>query len=174
MRLGLTTAMLLGLAATPPPLAGQEAPSMRFHITADAGVSLQDGPSGVRFGRDMVSYGLRLTMARGQLHPWLDGARFDRPDLHCVSGLACNDSGWLARAGIAAPLAGDRDTAGPTAEARAGVGAGFADETAPSYLLGLTLLWRGIPWVVPGVEFRWEHIAGINFTMLAAGIRIGL
>lgn len=174
MRLGLTTAVLLGLAATPPPIAGQETPSTRFHITADAGVSLQDGFDGPRIGQDMVTYGLRLTAARERLHPWIDGGRFVRPDFACVSGLDCNDSGWLARAGLAAPFAGGHDTSGLNVEARAGVGAGFSDETSASYLLGVTLLWRAIPRIAPGIEFRWEHIAGINFTMLAAAIRIDL
>lgn len=174
MRLGLTMIALLAIAANPRPMAGQEAPSPRFHITAEAGFSVQDSFDGVRFGRDLVSYGVRLTAARWRLHPWIDGARFTRPAFECVSGVACNDSGWLARVGVSTPLGGDSPSEGAGAEARTGVGASFAEETSLSYLVGLTLLWRGLPRITPGVEFRWEHSAGINLTMVGARIGIEL
>lgn len=174
MRLGLTTVLLIAIAATARPAIGQEPPSTRFHLTAEAGVSVQEGFDGVRVGRDMISYGLRLTADRGRFHPWIDGGRFERPDLECVSGLQCNDSGWLARAGISVPLSGGSDGSGVSADARTGMGAAFAEDASLSYLLGLALHWHAMPRVAPGVEFRWEHLTSINLTMLAAGIRITL
>lgn len=174
MRVGLTIITLLASAAIPRPMQGQEAPSARFHITAETGFSVQDGFQGVRFGRDLVSYGLRATAARWRLHPWIDGARFTRPAFECVSGVACNDSGWLARVGVSAPLGGDSPGEGVGAEARTGVGASFAEDTSLSYLVGLTFLWRGVPRITPGLELRWEHSAGINLTMIGARIGIEL
>lgn len=162
-------------AAAAPSASAQEGPALRWNVTADAGISVQDGFDGVRFGRDMVSYGLRVTAARdGSLHPWVGGARFVRPDFECVPGLDCNDAGWLARAGIAVPLSRESDGSGLGAEARTGAGAAFAEETSFSYLIGFALLWHGIPRIAPMMEFRWEHVTGINLTMFAAGVRLDL
>lgn len=148
---------------------------MRFALTADAAASFQDNLGRLSLGRDMVTYGVRGTAVRRVgLHPWVDLAHFTRPELECVATLPCTRSGLVTRGGVTLPLSGRQDASGLTAEARGGVGAAFADDTSLSYLIGFGIQWRGIPRVSPLVEFRWEHIAGINLTMLAAGVRIDL
>lgn len=157
------------------PAEGKDGRSVRLSLTADAGASLQDNFGRVRVGRDMVTYGIRATaVRRAGLDPWVDLGRFTRPGLECVSGLRCARSGSLARAGVTLPLAAADDTAGLHAAVRGGVGAAFARETSLSYLIGFSLGWRQIPRLSPIAEVRWEHIAGLDFTMLAAGLRIDL
>lgn len=164
-----------GGVAIATPGSAQEAAPIGFHVTADAAASLRDGPDGVRLGRDMVVFGVRLTAThRGGYHPWVDGARFSRPDLECLPGRRCNDIGWLARAGVQLPLSSDERAAGVHAAARAGLGAAFSDDTSLSYLLGFLVNWRAAPRIAPLFEVRWEHIGNINHMLLAAGLRVDL
>lgn len=172
----LAAAAAVTSAGAARPAVAQDAATNRLHVTAHVGASLQDSFDGLRFGEDMVTFGLLLTAERpapAGLQPWVEAARFVRPDFECVSGLPCTRSGWLARAGFALPFS-DHEQPGLQAAARAGLGAGLAEEPTFSYLIGLGLHWRSIPWISPYGEVRWEHIAGINFTLIAVGIRLHL
>lgn len=167
--------ILLAGALFPQPVASQEAPSSRFHLSADLGASLHDGGSGMRVGRDMATYGLRLTaVRRSGLHPWIDAGRFSRPNFDCLPGFPCNDAGWSTRAGLHVPLTSDDGGTGVHAAARAGIGAAFSEEASLSYLLGFLLHWRAVPRFGPLFELRREHVGRINHTVFSVGARVDL
>lgn len=176
-----TVATLAAVGARP--LSGQgrgpagdyDAPSLRLALTVHAAASLQDNLGRFGVGRDVVTYGLRVTgVRRTGVHPWVDAGRFERPGLECVSTLPCARSGTLARAGVTIPLSPNFQEPGLHGSAHAGLGAAFADETSVSYTIGFGIDWRRIPRLSPTVGVRWEHIAGINFTMLTGGLRLDL
>ena len=158
---------------------GRRGPAMeetgpRFHLSARGAASLRNF-NGFRVGEDLVTYGISLGWARpGGIQPWVEGARFIRPGLDCLPSLPCEDEGWMARAGAILALSQDELEPGVHGSFRVGVGATFADETDWTYLVGIELLWRTLPRVAPFVEFRWDHVAGINMTMAGVGLRVEL
>lgn len=157
------------------PAAEYDSPPARLAVTAHAGASLQDNLGRFRVGRDVVTYGLRLTVDRqGGVHPWVDVGRFTRPGLECLATLPCARSGSLARAGLTLPLSANHREPGLHGAAHGGVGAAFADETSFSYVIGFAIDWRQMPRLSPMVGIRWEHIGGINFAMLSGGLRFDL
>lgn len=121
----------------------------------------------------MLTYGVRFTLVRsGGPHPWVDAGGFVRPDFECVTGLACNDEGWLLRAGLVLGLVGDPSRTGLHAGLRGGLGAAGSEDVTLAYLMGLGIRWQGIPHVAPFTEIRWEHITGMNLNMIAAGLSV--
>lgn len=154
---------------------GTEPPAIRLSLTGHAGASLQENLGRFRVGRDAVTYGLRVTaVRRAGLQPWVDVGAFRRPGLECLSTLPCARSGSLARAGVTIPLSPRHQEPGLHGAAHGGLGAAFAGQTSFSYTIGFAVDWRRIPRLSPTVGVRWEHIAGINFTMLAGGLRLDL
>ncbi len=147
------------------------APRLQLAVEGAASVG---GAGGFAVARDMVSFGLRATLPRSGLQPWLDGARFTRPDFECIPGIECAQEGWLVRGGVEAPLSQDPSEPGVHAGLRAGAGASFAEKTALSYLMGIELFWRVAPRLAPYAEFRWERIAGLNLTLAGIGLRVDL
>jgi hypothetical protein len=178
----VTVAVIIGiLAATP--CVGQ-APEERdggptIRATATAGLSLRDSPAGFRFGKDVRALALRLQLARrGGIEPWVEVGGFDRVDIDCaaVGDAPCNETGITARAGASALLgASGGDRPGVRGELLLGLGAGFADETMLSYLLGLEAQWAQWPGILPVIGVRYERFPGLtNVGMAHAGIRIQL
>ena len=155
-----------------------EGPIVR--ATATAGLSLRDGPTGFRFGKDARAVALRLQLVRrGGLEPWIELGGFDRAGFDCstLGDVPCNESGVTARAGVSALLGPSRagDAPGLRGELLVGVGAGFADETEVSYLFGLEAQWAQWPMIVPVLGVRYERFPGLtNVGMVHAGIRIQL
>lgn len=147
-----------------------------IQLTGWGGVSLREGAQSLRVGKDYVAFGLRATWWRGgAVRPWLQGDRFERPELVCVAGLPCSDQGWLVRAGIVVPFSDDDSIRGVHPYLAAGMGAGFGDDTIFAYMGGIGIHWTVTPRVAPSAEFRFERVPGLRFIYtLNGGIRIGL
>lgn len=138
-------------------------------------MSLREGLDGFRLGKDLRLAGARLTALSGPALPWVEGAAFLRPDLECPAGRICNESGWLVRAGLTAPLSSRPDRLGPRPELVAGIGAAFSQETSFSYLLGFGVAWPGmVPRLSPVAGLRWERVVGLNLAVFDLGFRVDL
>ncbi|NIP77997.1 MAG: hypothetical protein GWM90_01855 [Gemmatimonadetes bacterium] len=175
---GRTGTWLLVLAlATVGPVSAQEEPEgPHVAVAGFVAGSLLGGADGSGFADDVVGASMRLTLVRRRaLQPWVQLDAFDRPDLECLEGLACNEDGWIARVGATLPLSTDENRPGVQPRVFAGIGAGFSEETEFSYVLGIGAGWLITPRVMPVFEFRWEQLPGIrNIVMLNGGLRIGL
>ncbi|MFP4623758.1 MAG: hypothetical protein ACOCVZ_08150 [Gemmatimonadota bacterium] len=163
------------LACLARPAAAQEGAGPGAHVAAHAGISLRQGFEGFRVASDLRTAGVRLTWARDGASPWLDGTRFVRPDLECPASTVCNAAGWLVRAGVTLPLTMRPGHPGPQPQVSAGLGATLSEGLSLSYLLAFGVVWQAlVPRLSPFIEFRWEHVTGLNLGVAAVGLRVDL
>ena len=156
--------------------AGEEREPPRVYVTAWSGFSIREGQTTLRVADDMMSVGGRVTLQRTLApQPWVQVDYFWRPELRCDASFACNDEGIALRGGVLLPLTEDETRPGLHPAFLAGVGVGFAEETAFSYLLGLGGAWLLHPRLAPTFEVRWERVPGLrNVVIVGAGLRIGV
>jgi hypothetical protein len=174
----LSAAVALGLdaGAAAAQRGREEGHSPRVLLTAWSGFSLREGQRTIRFADDVVSFGARVSLnRRASAQPWVQVDHFTRPDLSCPPGVPCNTDGILARAGLTLPFTEDDTRPGFHPRLLGGIGAGFSEETALSYLIVLGGAWSIHPRFAPIFEIRWERLPGLsNILILGLGLRTGL
>lgn len=167
----LAAGALLGV---PGSAAAQGQPT-RVALTALGGISLRESAT-LRIGKDLRLAGGRATlMGRSGIWPTVEVARFTRPGLECIEGLACDRDGWYLLGGAILPLSLRPEDPGIKPYFLGGLGIGVSEETGLAYALGLGFEGSLGSRVTPALEVRWARVPGIiNTVVLAAGLRAAL
>lgn len=179
-RIRLLAGVLLGLALGPltPPAAAQaqtfDRPTIR--VAGFGGASLRQGLTGLAIAEHALTVSGRLTWLRRGFRPWVQGEYFTRPGLECPGGIVCNEDGWTALVGVAAPLSARSDfQPGVHPYLLGGVGWAFSVENQFSYLFGVGAAFAFTRRIAPSLEIRWEDFPALtNVVMLTLGLRIDL
>ena len=145
-------------------------------VNVFAGGSLRQSPAGFGIGREVRSLSVRVVWPRQEaMQPWLRGMWFVRPEVECVPSLPCVTEGWSVLGGVVMPLTEADTRPGVHPYFVLGAGWAFASEDRFAYVAGLGTAVALTPWVAPIVEFRYEHLPGLeNVLMLNLGVRLDL